>query len=358
MIDKEVLENKELNLCPLEYDDILIPAIQDYLANFTFKNFVEAITSRVIVQPNVRRICLCVYLFLNNIIKQGKTNSNILLAAPSGTGKTETYRAMKEYFQAYLPEIIIENIDTSQITTTGFKGVDIGNALRPFARLETEHPVGICFLDEFDKKLAPSFGNGTNVNAEVQGNMLKILEGSSILYEKSGKKMYLDRVLFIGMGSFDYFRKQWKEEAVMGFGSVSDKDTSLFKMISRDDLVKFGALYELVGRFPYIINFSPLTEEAVKGVISKIRKKLEDEYECRITLTPGMEESLLKEANSPYGCRIFESMLREGASRGLLKWYEEEMNEPGTHPVITINSMDEVYVEKFEQEEVESNCTE
>ena len=148
------------------------------------------------------------------------------------------------------------------------------------------------------------------------------------------------------------------EEAVMGFGSVSDKDTSLFKMISRDDLVKFGALYELVGRFPYIINFSPLTEEAVKGVISKIRKKLEDEYECRITLTPGMEESLLKEANSPYGCRIFESMLREGASHGLLKWYEEEMNEPGTHPVITINSMDEVYVEKFEQEEVESNCTE
>ena len=85
MIDKEVLENGELNLCPLEYDDILIPAIQDYLANFTFKNFVEAITSRVIGQPNVRRICLCVYLFLNNIIKQGKTNSNILLAAPSGT---------------------------------------------------------------------------------------------------------------------------------------------------------------------------------------------------------------------------------------------------------------------------------
>ena len=80
-------------------------------------------------------------------------------------------------------------------------------------------PFGICFLDEFDKKLTPSYSaHGNNTTAETQSNLHTIVEGSRITNNK-GRTIDSSRLMFIGMGSFNLFRStKSKTPHKIGFG--------------------------------------------------------------------------------------------------------------------------------------------
>lgn len=65
---------------------------------------------------------------------------------------------------------------------------------------------GIVFLDEFDKKLLPSYSSqGENINAAVQSQLLTMIEGRIIRINRY--EIDTNKTMFVGLGSFDEYRK-------------------------------------------------------------------------------------------------------------------------------------------------------
>ena len=137
-----------------------------------------------------------------------ETCNNMILAAPSGSGKTETYRAFKDYFKKRIPALRLTISDVSNLTATGYRGAEPSSIVEPFLGCGLE-PIGIVFMDEFDKICTPSYNaNHGDVHLEVQHNLLTLVEGSRV--ETKQGYVNTNKLLFIGMGSFDQFRKREK----------------------------------------------------------------------------------------------------------------------------------------------------
>ncbi len=144
--------------------------------------------------------------------------SNILLAGPTGTGKTLIARTLAKFLK--VPFCIA---DATVLTEAGYVGEDVENILvrlyqaANFNRARTER--GIIYIDELDK-ISRTDGNPSitrDVSGEgVQQGLLKILEGSiSNIPPKGGRKhpeqsfvpIDTSNILFICGGAFEGLEK-------------------------------------------------------------------------------------------------------------------------------------------------------
>ena len=245
-----------------------------WLERTDFTDFEKTISKKVIGQEELTIVLANVYNYLSNVINGNKINNNMLLAAPSGSGKTETYRALKDYFKEEIPTLRIIHFDTSQLSANGFRGVNMAEILKPFAEAGIREAVGLVFLDEFDKKLVPSFtSGGNNVNQEIQGGLLGMLEGADIKIPGTNISVNTNKLMFIGMGSYDSFRKTKNEKPRnIGFGQNEERDEKeiFYEHITREDILSVGGTNELVGRFPFLINYDKLSKDAVLKIIDNI----------------------------------------------------------------------------------------
>ncbi|MBO4679282.1 MAG: AAA family ATPase, partial [Lachnospiraceae bacterium] len=157
---------------------IILRNIASWLKANSFNTFCDAITSRVMGQEDTKRVVANVYNYLQCLVSGKQHNNNILLAAPSGCGKTETYRAIRDYFKEKIPRLPVYQIDMTSVTEEGFKGNNTEYMVKELVTNFETQGIGIVFLDEFDKKLLPSYSSkGSNVNAAVQSQILTIIEG-------------------------------------------------------------------------------------------------------------------------------------------------------------------------------------
>ncbi|WP_044937867.1 AAA family ATPase [Pseudobutyrivibrio sp. LB2011] len=286
--------------------------ISHWLDTTSFHQFYEEIEKSVIGQPELKLFLANIWHYLLCLRDGAPVNNNVLLAAPSGSGKTETYRALRAYFAKNIPGFPIYSFDTSQLTTTGFKGADASEILEPLALSGFQKAMGIVFLDEFDKKIMPSYATGRNdVNAEVQSNLLTIVEGAEVKVKKD-IIVNTNRVMFVGMGSFDSFRKKREDVPVkIGFGAnAEDKKVEHYAPITKEDMLEAGGTNEFIGRFPLVINYQKLTHEAFDKIIDKLVESLEISYGCELKVSQEMRAELYNMVDSKFGCRAFESQLR------------------------------------------------
>ena len=133
--------------------------------------------------------------------------------------------------------------------------------------------MGLVFLDEFDKIIMPErTSTGENPNLLVQYHILTMIEGATISCEVERgikKDINTHKLMYIGMGSFDYFREEKKKDASsIGFG-LSSNDIEHYEPITREEIIKAGGCYELIGRFTLIVNYDKLTTKAINGIIDK-----------------------------------------------------------------------------------------
>ena len=307
----------------MTYEEVLQAQIAQWWEQTTLKDFYRAIQRRVIGQPNLIHICANIYHFLCCIMAGIKAQDNILIAAPSGSGKTETYRAISEYFSENIPMLPVILFDMTQLSPSGFRGANKDDALVELFRLShsanTDHPAALLFLDEIDKKIMPAYdASGRNVNADVQADLLTMLEGSSV----SGKNgsIYTDRILFFGLGSFDAFRTRREEKkSPIGFcqGDAIAKDH--FDPVVRENMIRLGASHELLGRFPFIVNYGKLSKESLLVIIQKSLLELSGSYNCNIEISQEFKNDLLQDIDSPYGCRTLANRLKQSALIGYEK---------------------------------------
>ena len=233
--------------------------------------------------------------------------SNYVMFGPTGSGKTELCRVIKKI----LP-VPVEIIDASVITSNGFKGPDKEDIMFELMNTAKDIECGIIVMDEFDKLCMPSYdSHGSNVNKLIQGELLKMIEGT-VLYSSKGyssSELNTENITFICAGAFEgAFVKEIKNG--FGFGS-EDVDLNAGKSVT-DCLEEFGMIPELAGRICSAIPLGKLEENDLYEIlqskknncIENIRKLYKAAYDSEIEFSEdALREICRKAALNGLGAR-------------------------------------------------------
>ena len=264
-------------------------------------------------QPELKIIVFIVYSYLVNIAKGLPLDKqNSILAGPSGCGKTETYRAIKVYFQKEIPKLVVDLVDINQITCEGFSGNNTDFLVQGIKRGRSQG-IAIIFCDEFDKRIIPVYSShGDNVNREIQGQLLLPIEGCIIDGVDTRK------TLFICMGSFNEIREKRSLDKHFGLGiERTDYTQEHYTPITKEDIIELGASFELLGRFGLIVNYGPLSDDAIDRIIDIRLDEISTSMGVKVSINDNMRGYLHEKSNTEYGNRLIESILRDAAIRAM-----------------------------------------
>ena len=250
----------------------------------------------------------------NNKLRIDKTN--MIYMGPTGCGKTETIRAIATLMD--LP-FVIE--DSSSFTSAGYVGRACDEILKDLldaadGDLERAQK-GIVFLDEFDKIKKTTGGKGgKDVSGEaVQQALLRLVEGGTHKVKKdkmTGATLDFntDNVLFIAGGAFVGLDKiianrvnKNSGKSNVGFGAVLAKEqeqqyNELIMQVKPEDLMEYGMIPEVLGRFPVLVPFKELSIETLIDILTEpkhaIIKQFKEMYKFESDIDLEFTEPALK----------------------------------------------------------------
>lgn len=291
--------------------------------NLDFNHMVSFFKNHILAQDEgVTSALLNIYAYLS-AMDRGQPNAfNFILAGPSGCGKTEFFRTLEKYMKNNMPTVKVLVKDASTLTAEGFKGADKDFIVRGV----NPGDYAIIYLDEFDKLMTPKHtSNGDNVSIEIQSGILQMVEGNKVAMGNSSRPdIDTSKILFIGGGAFEGIHRFQKMVSVE---NKSDEVTLGYQKpvlkkridVTHGDIVAWGGLPELVGRFCNIINFHALPQDVMRDLVNLRIKEFEYLYDYPIFVTDQFCHEILSATDDKFGSRIIRSKIWEALKTTIVR---------------------------------------
>ena len=239
--------------------------------------------------------------------------------------------------------------DSSSFTSSGYVGRDVDEILKDLLDAADgdldKAQKGIVFLDEFDKLKKSSGGkNGKDVSGEaVQQALLRLVEGGVHKVKKdkqTGATMDFctDNVLFIAGGAFvgiekiiaDRLNKQ-SGKANVGFGAVLEKEqeqrfNELISQVKPEDLMAYGMIPEVLGRFPVLVPFKELSVETLVDILTEPKHAMIKQFKEMYKFESNVDLDFTDNALQLIASKAKEKKI---GARGLRSVLEEVLDEVG-----------------------------
>lgn len=244
----------------------------------------EHLDKHVISQDSAKKtLSVAIY----NHYKRLKSNnskiqkSNVLIAGPTGTGKTLMACTLAEYLN--VPFVVT---DATTLTESGYAGDDtevLIHKLFQNSDYDIERTqMGIIYVDEIDKKAKRNdmMSLSRDVSGEgVQQSLLKLMEGTMVSVpnkpQHNPEKVDIDtsNILFIVGGAFvglqDVVTQRLGKTKIGFNGNEQKKIDNWENNLETRDLVKYGLIPEFIGRLPSVNILDELTKEDLIKILTE-----------------------------------------------------------------------------------------
>ncbi|MBN1960525.1 MAG: ATP-dependent Clp protease ATP-binding subunit ClpX [Deltaproteobacteria bacterium] len=267
--------------------------------------------------------------------------SNVLLAGPTGTGKTLLAQTL-----ARMLDVPFAIADATTLTEAGYVGEDVENIVANLL-IAADNDIercqrGIIYIDEIDK-IARKGGDSPATTRDVSGEgvqqaLLKIIEGSKANVPAKGAKKYgqseisqvdTTNVLFICGGSFTGIEQLVQRRVGrqgLGFGAEIHKSEDrcvgeLLRDLEPQDLTKFGLIPEFVGRLPVLATMDDLSQRDLESILTEPKNALVRQYQKLFAL----ERVELTFSSEAIKCIASQAIKTNAGARGLRSILENAM---------------------------------